>query len=335
MHGGAVALARAFLEGAYEADLLLATDMLDLTTFLALTRAQTATVPTTIYFHENQLAYPWSPEDRDVHKNRDKHYGFINYVSALAADRVFFNSAYNCDSFLSELRLLLKHFPDYRELRNVESIRDKSEILPLGLDLRRFDAFKLAKMAGSRKPLLLWNHRWEFDKNPADFFRALFSLQDDGVAFEVAVLGECFSSKPEIFTEAQARLGDRMVHYGYCEHFSDYAHWLWRADILPVTSRQDFFGASIVEAVYCGCYPILPRRLAYPELFSPERWPALYYDNFEELASKLGRAIRNYRSLEVADLQQHVAAFDWRAVKELYHRSFQNCVSEQRPRPNR
>jgi len=40
-HGGAVILARKFLVSRFEPDLILATDMLDLTTFLALTRKKT------------------------------------------------------------------------------------------------------------------------------------------------------------------------------------------------------------------------------------------------------------------------------------------------------
>ena len=83
MHGGAVTLARKFNEGEYKPDLILASDMLDLTTFLTLTRRRTAGIPVALYFHENQLAYPWSPDDRDVAQQRDHHYGFINYVSAL------------------------------------------------------------------------------------------------------------------------------------------------------------------------------------------------------------------------------------------------------------
>jgi len=95
MHGGGVTLARKFLSLSYQPDLLLATDMLDLTTFLALTRKASISIKTAIYFHENQLTYPWSPKDRDVIKQRDMHYGYINYASALAADVVFFNSQYH------------------------------------------------------------------------------------------------------------------------------------------------------------------------------------------------------------------------------------------------
>ena len=40
-----------------------------------------------------------------------KHYGFINYSSALAADQVLFNSNYHKDSFIEELKLFLKKIP--------------------------------------------------------------------------------------------------------------------------------------------------------------------------------------------------------------------------------
>ena len=86
MHGGAVTLARRFLQADALPDLILASDMLDLTVFLALTRSRTAAIPAALYFHENQIGYPWSPQDQDPLARRDQHYGFINYSSALAAD---------------------------------------------------------------------------------------------------------------------------------------------------------------------------------------------------------------------------------------------------------
>src|SRR5260221_7749688 len=85
MQGGAVTLARLFMESALQPDLIVASDMLDLTTFLALTRPHTAHTRTAVYFHENQLTYPPGPRIK-----HDLKLGFINYASALAADSVFF-----------------------------------------------------------------------------------------------------------------------------------------------------------------------------------------------------------------------------------------------------
>jgi glycosyltransferase involved in cell wall biosynthesis len=322
MHGGAVTLARQFMELDAAPDLLLATDMLDLTTFLALTRARTHRIPTALYFHENQLSYPWSPGDRDVQQGRDVHYGFINYASALAADALFFNSRYHLDTFFDELPRLLKHFPDYNELDSLEALHAKSQVLPLGLDLRRFDEQKSEvrsqEPAFGGRPLLLWNHRWEYDKNPEEFFRALLVLAERGLDFGLVILGESFRQQPGEFLEAQRRLGERVRHAGYAPDFADYARWLWQADLLPVTSRHDFFGSSVVEAVYCGCFPLLPRRLSYPELIPPEYHDLCFYQDFDDLVARLAAAIEHGSPLQPAALQEAVAHFDWRALAPLY-----------------
>lgn len=314
MHGGAVTLARQFFETGLKPDLILATDMLDLTTFLALTRQHTANIPTAVYFHENQLSYPWSPTDRDKAQKRDKHYGFINYVTALAADVVLFNSAYHRESFLAALPQLLKHFPDFNEIDTVTEIDSKSRVLPLGLDLTRFDAYA-EPATDVTPPIILWNHRWEYDKNPTEFFEALYTLAERDIPFQVAILGEKFQRQPRIFLRARQRLADRIVQFGYCDDFATYARWLWQANLLPVTSHQDFFGASVIQALYCDCVPLLPRRLAYPELIPAELHHRYFYDNFDDLVVKLTEALRGPKQ---KSLRPIAANFDWHRLAPKY-----------------
>lgn len=310
MHGGAVTLARQFMQGDCKPDLLLASDMLDLGTFLALTRERTSRLPTALYFHENQLTYPWSPEDADPAQQRDAHYAFINVSSALAADAVLFNSRFHLDAFTGQLPDFLKSFPDHNDLENVELIRLKSEVLHLGLDLQRLDRYRPEQPKADSPPLILWNHRWEYDKNPEEFFQALYRLQDEGLAFEVALLGESYRKCPPIFSEARQRLGERIVQFGYAKSFADYARWLWRADILPVTSSHDFFGASVVQAIYCGCTPLLPNRLAYPEHLPPSLQDRYLYDSSDDLVNRLRTQLSSPMQ-ETAALQAHVARYDW------------------------
>ncbi len=326
MHGGAVSLARQFMAQPGTPDLLLATDMLDLTTFLALTRRRTGGIPTAIYFHENQLTYPWSPTDRDISRQRDKHYGFINYASALAADAVFFNSQYHRDSFLQALPRLLKHFPDFNELNTVPQIAAKSRVLPLGLKLGQFDALRPALPRPAGPPLVLWNHRWEYDKNPGDFFEALNRVAAQGIEFEVAVLGENFSRQPEVFLQAKKALGRRVVQFGFANSLADYAQWLWQAELLPVTSNQDFFGASVIQAIYCGCVPLLPRRLAYPELLPAALHPHYFYDDFEELVAKLAAALTNIGPWQRGELPAAAARFDWSRLAASYDAAFEELI---------
>ncbi len=314
MHGGAVTLGRAFMSGSYKPDLILATDMLDLTTFLALTRARTAHLPTAYYFHENQLTYPPPPGSK-----RDLHYGFINYVSALTADAVYFNSQFHHDDFFAELPRLLKHFPDYTELDTIKALHKKAQVLPLGLDLRRFDAHR-PDIPHTGPPLIVWNHRWEYDKNPAGFFRALYRLADEGQDFELAIVGENFRQQPEEFEAARAQLGERIVQFGYLESFAAYARLLWHADIQVSTARQDFFGISTCEAIYCGCHPLLAERLNYPALIPPpyrERY--LVHDGalVHALRRELAARVRAPRILRGFILQ-----FDWSRMAPRYDALF-------------
>ena len=322
MHGGAVTLAGRFLEGGYRPDLVLATDMLDVGAFLALTRPVTSGLPIAVYFHENQLTYPWSPKDRDKHSTRDRHYAFINFVSALSCDRVFFNSHYHMQSFLDALPRFLRQFPDYQELAQVDLIHKKSEVLPLALDLASLDLPDPTSMGAVKnpRPLVLWNHRWEYDKNPGDFFAALRVLADRGRQFEVALVGETFDVIPGPFLEGARALGDRIIHSGYVTSRRAYAEWLHRSHILPVTSNQDFFGGSVVEAMYCGCYPILPRRLAYPERIPAERHTECFYETFDQLVETLDRAVVEFESLDTKSLRVEARRYDWRNMTPRYDR---------------
>jgi glycosyltransferase involved in cell wall biosynthesis len=329
MHGGAVTLARQFLESKREPDLLLASDMLDLTSFLALTRKRTAKIPTALYFHENQLSYPWSPNGANPEQQR-AHYAFINYTSALAADAVLFNSRYHREVFNDQLPGFLKGFPDQNELGSLDLLKTKSEVLPLGVDLKRFDQYRPENPGDApRVPLVLWNHRWEYDKNPEEFFQALYQLQDEGFAFEVAVLGESYRTCPPIFTEAQQRLGERIVQFGYAKDFSDYAYWLWRADILPVHSNHDFFGASVVQAIYCHCTPLLPRRLAYPEHLPAAMQDRFLYDSFDGLMQRL-RELLKTPAQETEELHSHVAHYDWKELVKRYDDQFERIVEDEK-----
>ena len=316
MHGGAVTLASRFLASAQRPDLILATDMLDLTTFLALTRQKSSHCRCAIYFHENQLTYPWSPGDPDKGAQRDLHYAFINYASALAADAVLFNSRYHRDVFLGALPGFLKGFPDATELASVTGIAKKSRVLPLGMDLKMLDRHRPPAGRSATAPLILWNHRWEFDKAPEAFFEALYRLADEGLDFRVAVLGESFGRAPDVFKQARARLGARVVQWGYLESFAHYAEWLWRADILPVSSRQEFFGASVVQALYCGCAALLPDRLSYPEHVPPRSAAGVLYREEETLADRLRPLLAEGRRQE--SLRDHVARYDWGSLAPLY-----------------
>ena len=308
MQGGAISLARK-LES--KPDLVLASSMIDLSIFRALTWRRLGDTPLALYFHENQLSYPQSRR-----QNHGWRYGFINYISALTADAVYFNSEYHRSDFMAQLPRMLKHFADFNELQTIETIRAKSKVLALGMDLRRLEAFRAAKPLGA-PPLILWNHRWEHDKNPAAFVQCMIALAEEGFDFQLAITGERFGEMPESMLRAQAQLGERIVQLGYVESFADYARLLWRADYVVSAARQEFFGAAVCEAIYCGCIPILPDRLNYPNLLPKALHQACLYER-DRLAAQLRYHLTSETTVDCGALRAHVARYDWSRMARVY-----------------
>ncbi len=247
MHGGAATLGRRFLADHQRPDVILATDMLDLTTFLALTRAVTADIPAVLYMHENQLTYPL-PAERDAGPmrrqggERDHHYAFVNFSSMLAADRVVFNSAFHRDAWFHALPRFLRHFPEHNELGSVDELRSRSCVLPVGIETDDLEA-SAATPDSPAPPLIIWNQRWEYDKNPAQLLRALREVADRGVAFRLAVCGQAFGKSPPGFEGIEEMFGDRLIHLGFAgaEH---YRRLLVQATLTVSTADHEFFGVG-------------------------------------------------------------------------------------------
>lgn len=317
MQGGAISLANMINS---KPDVILASDMMDLSIFRSLTYKQLGDVPTAFYFHENQLTYPQN--ERQAHGYR---YGFINYVSALTADVNYFNSEYHRDVFLDELPRLLKHFADYNELQTLDTIRQKSFVLPPGMDLIRYDSFKPLAKIPNEKPLILWNHRWEEDKNPQLFLSALYQLADAGYDFEVAITGENFYHGSADFANAKTRLGKHIIQMGYIESEADYAKLLWQADYIVSTAYQDFFGISVAEAIYCECIPILPYRLNYPYLIPPEYHSACLYQD-DNLVDLLKAHLENRIQVDRMSIKAKIAHYDWTILVQQYDDNLEALV---------
>lgn len=318
MHGAALTLAIQAKSIAFVPDLILCTEMLDLAQFLAYVRKDWGNVPAAVYFHENQLTYPWSKTDPDIGK-RDNHYAYLNYSTALAADHVFFNSEYHRNSFLEALPSFLSQFPDFTHPETVGLIKEKSSVLPLGLHLQVFRG--LRSPHPSERPRIVWNHRWEYDKQPERFFETLLRLQREGHAFDLIVMGQHFAKVPPIFANAKRELeqgeGVNILQWGYAESIEAYRGNLAGDCILPVTSQHDFFGISVVEAIAAGCSPLLPNRLAYPEHIPSHLHPEFLYNTDQELYEKLAKWLETRPDpRECRDFVVH--KYDWRALLPTY-----------------
>ena len=327
MHGGSVTMARKAMQAladGFRPDVILANGMVNLPAFLALTRQAFADVPVVLYFHENQLTYPL-PEETE----RDYTYGYINYLSCLAADRVVFNSAFHDAEFMEALTVLLRAFPDYTHLHTVQEIRRKASVLHVGMDLQAHDAFADEYEPhqwgpSMRPPIVLWNQRWEYDKNPEAFFRLMNRLDDAGCDFRLILAGEHFTEQPYEFEQAFKRYAERILHYGYAEDFQEYSRLLHRADLVVSTALHEFFGIAIMEAIYCGCHPLLPNRLSYPELIPaslhrPLLHAPVLYDDEEQLFQMMYRILKGEeRPLPTSTLRDICERLDWRHHVQAY-----------------
>lgn len=247
-----------------EHDLVLCSTFVDVATLRGLGPAWLGQIPVLTYFHENQFAYPVQIEDE-----RDMHFAVTNMMTAVASDRLAFNSAYNRETFLAGCAALCRRIPDMR-LQLAESLLEKSEVLYPPVDFRDLDRWGSEPGSRSRTPVIVWNHRWEHDKDPEAFFAALFTLAAEGVDFQLILLGQSFVRQPEIFSRAIAQFDSRVLHAGFVRDHVDYCRLLSRGDIVVSTARHEFYGIAVIEAVRAGCRPLLPNRLSYPELFPGE-----------------------------------------------------------------
>lgn len=298
-------------------DGLIVSDLMSLSDLKAIRESNF--IPSLVYFHENQLTYPLAPGE-----TMDYQFGFTDITTAVCADRLVFNSITHRQQFLDHLPTFIGRMPEYKPHWVVAAIRKKSNVLYPGCHIRNQE--QLRKPELKKPPLIIWNHRWEFDKNPLEFFDALYAVQKKGTDFRVALLGECFQAVPKPFIRARKHLGNRLIHYGYIRSRDDYMDMLRTGAIVISTSQQENFGISVVEAVGLGCLPLLPDRLSYPEIL-PNRYHSQFlYSGFDDLVSKLDNIINNYSHFIQyrSDLSAEMACYSWENLIAAYD----NCLDK-------
>ncbi len=259
------------------------------------------------YFHENQFAYPSQQKDISM-----RQFTSINCSTALASNSCAFNSYYNLDSFVSGVHKVTKFASDMRIAGSVEAIRKKSVVLSPGMDYSFIDEVP-APVKTDGPPVIVWNHRWEHDKGPDDFFAALYSIQNKNIPFRLIVLGESYPNMPACFAEAEKRLTDEILHFAYAESRKHYAELLRMGDIVVSTAKHEFFGISVLEAIRAGCYPLLPDSLSYPELYPQE-----FQYSSGTLTRRLEKLLRSPVSFAAATAHELTERFSWHQLQKKY-----------------
>jgi glycosyltransferase involved in cell wall biosynthesis len=292
-------------------DLILLSSVMNVTAFLALTAPRFTNIPKILYMHENPLTRPLPPGE-----TRDEVYGYLHFMGLLAVDKLLFASEFQQYDYLESLPSFLKEYADDPHSEAIDHIRERSDVLYPGLDLSILDQVQTPERK-SQRPVIVWNQRWQYDRNPGMFFRVLNRLDDIDLEFDLILAGDTKHDKPEEFEKAWSRYGQRIKHFGYVEDPEAYATLLHQGDIVVSTATYEFFCVAIMEAIHCGCHPLLPNRLHYPELIPQHlhepllHAPVLYEDEdhlFNILKSILKADSKPLPKETLKKINQHL---DW------------------------
>lgn len=251
-----------------EYDLIVATSTIDLSVVQSIYQNLRST-PSLLYFHENQFAYPKGHQPQSV-----VDWQMVNLYSALRADRILFNSHYNQKSFVQGIERLFKKLPDLVPKDVPGQLLSKSAVVPVPIhvpeqhDNTRTETLKI-----------LWNHRWEWDKNP-ELLEAIIRRCDQlklNVQFNVT--GQQFRQIPEAFDRIKKDCPHLLRQIGFIKEIDEYRRRVSECDVVLSTAIHEFQGVAVMEAVALGCTPLLPESLSYPEYFSKEFLFQAFEDN--------------------------------------------------------
>ena len=299
-------------------DIVLASGMIDLAAWLGFTKRFVGDPQVVLYQHENQLTYPVSPS-----QSSDDSMKFVNWKNMAIADQIWFNSNFHKVSLLEVLPEFLKNVPDMPHSHRLEQVIEKTHVVPVGVELSEIECADGVE----NPPLILWNHRWEYDKNPKAFIRSLMELNEEGIRFSFAVTGENSPKDFEAIKSQFGRLSEFMVSSGYLPR-SEYISLLSKTDVVVSSSMHEFFGISVVEALSAGAVPVLPKRLSYPEVV-PEQWHDFAFYSDEGITDRLREVLKDVESWKknVAGLAEAMRRFDRVNVIKLYDDRLEEIVS--------
>ena len=230
-------------------DVLFCSDLINLAELKSFAGPRLDNIPVVLYFHENQFSYPVQPPNQI-----DLHLAFSNLTSATVADEIWWNSSFNQSQFLNAVKTYTQRFPDYDFSSYLKAVKAKSLIFPPGIELI------VPARPETSVPTICWAARWENDKAPQTFFKAMRMLAEEGFSFKINVMGEQGDYIPDCFANAQNSLKSHIQRWGYQPSRDEYLLGLAESDFFVSTAIHEFFGMSAVEAVLCGAYPVLPRR---------------------------------------------------------------------------
>lgn len=283
-------------------DLLLVSGLVDVAALLGHLRPP-SDLPVVTYMHESQLLYPTPTGAVDPDATHR------NWESWRASDQVWFNSAFHRDGVVAALPAWAAAQP---------------EPLPLAEVIERFVTVFVGvepppgtRSENTGSPIILWPHRWEADKAPGVFGRALHKLVDNGLDFRLVLAGEDPGGSP-VRAEIIDTHADRLLAAGPFER-SEFEGWLHACDVVVSCAEHEFFGIAVVEALMAGCVPVLPNSLSYPELVPREFHESVLYP-VGTFGTRLAEVVADLPQLraKIAGLAEAMQPLAWSSVVHDY-----------------
>lgn len=310
-------------------DLLVASSMVDLSALRGFV-PKLSFIPTLVYFHENQFAFPVNASQYASVEPQ-----IVNLYSALCADSLCFNSAFNRDTFLQGASELLRRLPDEVPEGLIERLQAKAQVLPVPLfpledeigealkpelmvEAQWNDSYWQLPNSAETTLRIVWNARHEYDKGPKLLLAVLEALEAKGVPYKIAVLGQQFRRSPEEFNTLKKHFQHRLAWFGYLNSSAEYRQCLASAHCVLSTALHEFQGLAVLEAIAAGCIPILPNRLAYPE-YVDAKYLYRSGDKLQEEAESAAELLWQSTGLS----RPSVSHFNWSALKQGYEDAFQ------------
>ncbi|XP_034510414.1 glycosyltransferase-like domain-containing protein 1 isoform X6 [Ailuropoda melanoleuca] len=294
--------------------ILFASSVLNLTELAAL-RPDLGKLKKILYFHENQLVYP-------VKKcqERDFQYGYNQILSCLVADVVVFNSVFNMESFLTSIGKFMKLIPDHRPKDLEGIIRPKCQVIYFPIrfpDVSRFmPKHKTAHLQkilslkgnGGIAPSMALPFQQE-QKGSENLLKNSNSESEPCNAVPRENLGSSLTQESDWRTcnssdnsSSHHRENTQNRTFNPCDILGGIDD--------PQRPLHIVWPHRWLEAVYCGCYPLCPKDLVYPEIF-----PAEYlYSTPEQLSKRLQNFCKRPDIIRKHLYKGETTPFSWAAL---------------------
>ncbi|MCG8530044.1 MAG: hypothetical protein MI749_05200, partial [Desulfovibrionales bacterium] len=112
------------------------------------------------------------------------------------------------------------------------------------------------------------------------------------------------------------------VAHGYAPSRDAYLSWLKKGRVVVSTAVQENFGISVVEAVRHGCFPLLPRRLSYPEIMPRAHHREIFYTSVADLAERLAHCLETSDPAPRRALANYCGQYAWESLIPQYDELF-------------